>query len=160
MSASAGASGPVDGPAKGRAARASARASVGHPRRSKVAALERSEDRSPYINRELSWLEFNARVLFEARDERNPLIERVRFLTIFAANLDEFFQVRVSGLRQQVATGSTSKSPDGRMAAEQIAAAATRVRELVSEQSAIWVDVRRSLAANDNDVGRYKASVF
>jgi polyphosphate kinase len=157
MSASAGASGPVDGPAKGRAARASARASVGHPRRSKVAALERSEDRSPYINRELSWLEFNARVLFEARDERNPLIERVRFLTIFAANLDEFFQVRVSGLRQQVATGSTSKSPDGRTAAEQIAAAATRVRELVSEQSAIWVDVRRSLAANDIDVVRYNA---
>ena len=70
----------------------------------------------PYLNRELSWLEFNARVLHEARDDRNPLLERAKFLAIFAANLDEFFQVRVAGLQQQVPAGSTSVSADGRTA--------------------------------------------
>ena len=77
----------------------------------------------PYINRELSWLEFNARVLHEARDERNPLLERVKFLAIFANNLDEFFQVRMAGLRQQVEAGKVARSPDGRTADEQLAAA-------------------------------------
>ncbi|HZC33136.1 MAG TPA: RNA degradosome polyphosphate kinase, partial [Candidatus Bathyarchaeia archaeon] len=56
-----------------------------------------------YINRELSWLEYSGRVLYEAADARNPLLERVRFMTIFASMLDEFFQIRMSGLRQQVA---------------------------------------------------------
>ena len=56
----------------------------------------------PYLNRELAWLDFNARVLHEAADARNPLLERVRFLTIFASNLEGFFQVRISGLRHQV----------------------------------------------------------
>ena len=59
----------------------------------------------PYLNRELSWLEFNARVLHEARDVRNPLLERAKFAAIFAGNLDEFFQVRIAGLRQQVEVG-------------------------------------------------------
>ena len=93
----------------------------------------------PYLNRELSWLEFNARVLHEARDERNPLLERVKFLAIFAGNLDEFFQVRVAGLRQQVEAGKVARSPDGRTAEEQLAAARERVLELVAEHSAIFV---------------------
>ncbi|HEX2754677.1 MAG TPA: polyphosphate kinase 1 [Candidatus Limnocylindrales bacterium] len=156
MSASAGASGHVNGPVKGRTARASARAAGGHSRSSRAPRPDRSAAR-PYINRELSWLEFNARVLFEARDERNPLIERVRFLTIFAGNLDEFFQVRIAGLRQQVATGSGSKSPDGRTAAEQIAASGARIRELVTEHSTIWVDIRRALAATGIEIVRYNA---
>src|SRR6266545_3545664 len=72
----------------------------------------------PYLNRELSWLDWNARVLHEARDERNPLLERARFLFHFSSNLDEFFQVRVAGLRQQVVAGFSTMSPDGRTAAE------------------------------------------
>ena len=75
------------------------------PRRARPAATATS----PYINRELSWLEFNARVLHEARDERNPLLERVKFLAIFAGNLDEFFQVRVAGLRQQIEAGTVAR---------------------------------------------------
>jgi polyphosphate kinase len=100
----------------------------------------------PYLNRELSWLEFNARVLHEARDERNPLLERVKFLAIVAGNLDEFFQVRVAGLRQQVEAGKVARSPDGRTADEQLAAARERVLAMVADHSAIFVAVRRSLA--------------
>ncbi len=101
----------------------------------------------PYINRELSWLDFNARVLHEARDERNPLLERVKFLAIFANNLDEFFQVRVAGLRQQAAARSVYTSPDGRSASEQLAAIRPRVQELVEEHSRIFAAVRGQLAA-------------
>ena len=67
----------------------------------------------PYINRELSWLEFNARVLHEARDERTALLERIKFLAIFSTNLDEFYMVRVSGLRRQLAANVTVTAPDG-----------------------------------------------
>ena len=110
----------------------------------------------PYINRELSWLEFNARVLHEARDERNPLLERVKFLAIFAGNLDEFFQVRVAGLRQQVEAGKVARSPDGRTAEEQLAAARARVLELVADHSAIYVSVRRALAAEGIELARLR----
>ena len=73
----------------------------------------RSKPDLPFLNRELSWLEFNARVLDEARDPRNPLLERAKFLAIFAGNLDEFFQVRIAGLRQQVEAGAVARAPDG-----------------------------------------------
>ena len=99
-----------------------------------------------YINRELSWLEFNARVLHEAAEGRNPLLERVKFLAIFASNLDEFFSVRIAGLRHQVQTGSSGLSPDGRTPAEQIAASRERVNELVAEHSRIFADIRDRLA--------------
>jgi polyphosphate kinase len=111
----------------------------------------------PYLNRELSWLEFNARVLFEARDSRNPLLERVKFLAIFASNLDEFFQVRIAGLRQQVSAGSAAPAPDGRTAAEQLAAARSRVLELIADHSAIYADIRRSLAAEGIEIVDYAA---
>ncbi|MFZ0182087.1 MAG: RNA degradosome polyphosphate kinase, partial [Methanoregula sp.] len=77
---------------------------------------------SLYINRELSWIRFNHHVLEEARDERHPLLERVKFLSIFANNLDEFFMIRVSGLQRQAAKGVLKAPPDGMTASEQIIA--------------------------------------
>src|SRR5919112_1393312 len=85
-----------------------------------------------FINRELSWLEFNARVLHEAFDERNPLLERLKFLAIFGTNLDEFYMVRVAGLRRQVAAGVTAVPADGLSAPAQLDAIERRVRELVA----------------------------
>ena len=111
----------------------------------------------PYLNRELSWLEFNARVLHEARDERNPLLERVKFLAIFASNLDEFFQVRIAGLRQQIEAGAVTRAPDGHTPAEQLAAARARVLELIAEQSAIFVRLRAALAAEGIEILDYAA---
>jgi polyphosphate kinase len=87
-----------------------------------------------FINRELSWLEFNARVLHEALDERNPLLERVKFLSIFGTNLDEFYMVRVAGVRRQVAANVTTTTPDGMTPQEQLDAIAARVRELLDVQ--------------------------
>src|SRR3954469_22327742 len=101
--------------------------------------------RGPILNRELSWIEFNARVLHEARDSRNPLLERVKFLAIFASNLDEFFQVRVSGLRRQAQASSSHTAPDGLTAEEQLAEIRVRVRELTADHAAIWAAIREEL---------------
>ena len=87
-----------------------------------------------YINRELSWLEFNSRVLHEAFDERNPLLERLKFAAIFSSNLDEFYMVRVAGLRRQVAANVTVTAPDGLSPQEQLDAIGKRVRELLAQQ--------------------------
>ena len=97
-----------------------------------------------HLDRELAWLDFNARVLYEAGDARNALLDRVRFLAIFASNLDEFFQVRVSGLRQQVRAGLSTLSGDGGPA-KQLDAVRARVLELVAVHSASFRDLRREL---------------
>jgi polyphosphate kinase len=89
-----------------------------------------------YINRELSWLEFNRRVLHEARDPRTPLLERLKFLGIFSSNLDEFFQIRVAGLKDQLAAGYSERSPDGLTPEEQLRRIAAVVRELVHDHAA------------------------
>ena len=84
-----------------------------------------------YINRELSWLEFNRRVLHEAEDARTPLLERLKFHGIFSSNLDEFFQIRVAGLKDQLAAGYAERSPDGQTPEEQLRQIAAVVREQV-----------------------------
>ncbi|MGC8635184.1 MAG: RNA degradosome polyphosphate kinase [Candidatus Limnocylindrales bacterium] len=109
---------------------------------------ERPVSAMPYTNRELSWLDFNARVLHEAIDERNPLLERCRFLAIFSSNLDEFFQVRVAGVKQQMAAGDVQRTPDGLSPAETLRAIRAKVLPLVAQQSEAWVTARRELAAN------------
>ena len=110
----------------------------------------------PYINRELSWLEFNDRVLYEAVDERNPLLERVRFLAIFANNLDEFFQIRVAGLKQQVAAGRSSPTPDGMSAAQTLDAIRTRLLPMVARHSQTWSRVRDELTQDEIRIVRYE----
>jgi len=88
----------------------------------------------PYLNRELSWLDFNARVLEEALDERVPLLERLKFLAIFSTNLDEFYMVRVAGLRRKVAAGTVQFAPDPLAPSEQLDAIRSRVQELLGRR--------------------------
>ncbi len=90
-------------------------------------------DPSLYINRELSWLEFNRRVLHEAVDARTPLLERLKFLGIFSSNLDEFFQVRVAGLKQQAAVGVVDRTADGMTPEAQLRCISAVVRELTAQ---------------------------
>jgi polyphosphate kinase len=110
----------------------------------------------PYINRELSWLEFNERVLFEATDERNPLLERARFLAIFSSNLDEFFQIRVAGLKQQLAAGRSNPTPDGMSAAQTLDAIRTRLMPMVATLSQTWATLRDELAEEQIRIVRYE----
>src|SRR5687767_13557067 len=91
-------------------------------------------DSSLYINRELSWLEFNQRVLEEALDPGAPLLERLKFLTIVSSNLDEFFMVRVAGLKRQVKSETVQRGSDGLTADEQLRAIAARSHAMVEEQ--------------------------
>jgi polyphosphate kinase len=118
-------------------------------------ARPRPPETLPFINRELSWLEFNGRVLYEAGDPRNPLLERVKSLFFFANNLDEFFQVRIAGLRQQVAAGSVVTPPDGLTPQAQLAAARTRVLELIEHQARIYGQLRMELAEAGIELVQY-----
>src|SRR6188768_434345 len=101
---------------------------------------------SKFFNRELSWLEFNQRVLDEACDESLPLLERLKFLAITASNLDEFFMVRVGGLELLVERGITTPDSAGMTPAEQLTAVSKRTHEMVTQQQATFLDLEQKLA--------------
>src|ERR1700744_5299973 len=106
-----------------------------------------STAQSKFISRELSWLEFNQRVLDEALDASNPLLERVKFFCIVSSNLDEFFEVRVAGIKQQIESDIVGRSIDGLTATETFRAINKRVRPMIEQQYACWrEDLRPALA--------------
>ena len=128
-------------------------------------------DQQRFLNRELSWLDFNARVLAQAEDERVPLLERAKFLAIFSQNLDEFFQVRVAGLKDQVAAGIHTTTPDGRTPAQQLLEIRDGVEGLIQRcQRAFLEVVAPALSAGgvtfsswdelDEDDRKYLVEVF
>ncbi|MDQ6624373.1 MAG: hypothetical protein M3Y86_12930 [Verrucomicrobiota bacterium] len=107
---------------------------AGTPEQSRFSAAEN------FINRELSWLEFNRRVLEEAQDPTQPLIERVKFLTIVSSNLDEFFEIRVAGIKQQIASETSDVGPDGMTPTDTFNAIQRVVHEMVAAQYSLWRD--------------------
>jgi len=115
------------------------------------------KDPSLYFNRELSWIEFNRRVLEEAQDPRHPLLERVKFLAIFSSNLDEFFMIRVSGLKDQIAAGVVNVPPDGMTPAQQLQRIRSLVLPMMQEQRRVFYEeILPELAANGIRIERYR----
>lgn len=115
------------------------------------------KDPSLYLNRELTWLAFNRRVLNEASDRRNPLLERLKFLAIVSANLDEFFMKRIGGLKQQLGAGMTMKTVDGRTPKEQIGECYVVVREQEAAKHQVFTQLRTELREHGIEVLGYAA---
>src|SRR3979409_488038 len=103
-----------------------------------------------YINRELSWIEFNRRVFEEAQDSRHPLLERVKFISIFETNLDEFIMIRLAGLKDQIDSRTTPRSPDGRTAEQQFAALRHSLAPLIQEVRRYWREEMLPLLAQEH----------
>ena len=120
-------------------------------------AAETAVPEQRYFNRELSWLAFNRRVLEEACNPHHPLLERLRFLSISASNLDEFYMVRVAGLKAHQALGVEERSPDGMTTGQQLAAITEEADRLVESQEEVWQDLRQALAAEGLIVVGYEA---
>ena len=123
--------------------------------RTKPAAKINLDDPALYLNRELTWLEFNRRVLHMAADDDTPLLERVKFLAIVSANLDEFFMKRVGGLKQQIAAGIRTPSVDGRTPMEQLRESQVVVRETHQEQNRIYRQLHELLDTQGIRLCRY-----
>lgn len=109
-----------------------------------------------YLNRELTWLEFNKRVLHEAQDQRNPLLERVFFLAVVGSNLDEFFMKRIGGLKQQVGASVRKLSVDGRLPQEQIDVCYEEVRKILDEQLRLESEIQKNLADQTIVICKYQ----
>ena len=149
---------PTDASAKGNDAVAESRSALSATSSSATAAVsdgaaapasERDLTRPElYLNRELTWLAFNRRVLALAEDERVPLLERVKFLAITASNLDEFFMKRIGGLKQQVVAGIQELTPDGRSPRQQIAECYAEIRRFENHQREMLLDLHAALAAH------------
>ncbi|HVN29572.1 MAG TPA: hypothetical protein VMT64_13835, partial [Candidatus Binataceae bacterium] len=110
-----------------------------------------------YLNRELTWLEFNQRVLAEAEDESNPLLERVKFLAIGCSTIDEFFMKRIGGLKHQVVAGVHELTPDGRTPQQQIAACYEKLREIESRQRLLLPDLVEELKERGIFIDSYQS---
>jgi polyphosphate kinase len=119
------------------------------PPRAPEAVIDPADLKNPalYINRELSWLEFNERVLAQATDPSHPLLERVKFLSIVGTNLDEFFMIRVATTQKKLREGIEDVAPDGYNTEQQLYAMRTRARKQIDDQAACWDELRRLLAA-------------
>ena len=106
-----------------------------------------------FINRELSWLEFNSRVLFEAEESANPLLERIKFAAIFAENLDEFFMIRVAGIKRKLDAGIGTPGPDGRTPVEQLRAVRVKAQTELDRHAAVITEhLLPSLAAEGIEI--------
>ncbi len=121
-------------------------------------ASETNVTEDSFINRELSLLEFHRRVLEEALDESNPLLERLKFLSIFASNVDEFFMIRVSGLKEEIEQNVTELSPDGMTPGEQLAQIRQRLLPMIDEQMrCLRMDILPQLRAEGIDIASYES---